>query len=184
MIILLLGVPAAGKTTLGRSLHDQGLIEYVGSGEQKKEMLTALNIRKHLSQFNQTESILINAFYFESLWKAHAVRYHLDILLVDTHATYGLPDGSFVNLLPYNTGAKAVILLEATAPTIRERRISRGRDRDSVIDQFISYELDQERLQTLNFCNNYGLPLLTIDNSDDWKYDEIVKFIKRIARAA
>lgn len=181
MIILLLGVPAAGKTTLGRTLHDKGLVTYVPAGSEKKEFLQALNIRKHLAEFNQTESILTNAFYFESL--VNSSRFRNENLLVDTHATYGLPDGSFVNLLPFNTRASGAILLEARPSTIRERRISRGRDKDSVLDCFIRHELDQEGLQTLNFCKNHGVPLLSVDNTDDWHYDEIVKFIKRVTRA-
>lgn len=182
MIALLVGVPGAGKTTLCRYLEQAGLALFSASGETKKTMLSNLNIRKHLSEMNQTESILVNTLYFNMLDRVRLsamTAAKVNSLLIDTHATYPLPDGSFVNLLPPKIEyVEGVILLEANARTILARRKARGRNKDSIQQSFVEYELRTEHMFAQEFADRNKLPFLAIDNTLEWRYDTIIKFIE------
>ncbi len=177
MLVLLVGVPAAGKTTLGKELRSQvDKLAYYPSGETKKYLLKELGIYKHLSELNQIESTLINALYFDR-FPTVSVR----VELVDTHASYGLSDGTFVNLLTSNINAEAVILLEADAHSIANRRVKRGRSRDSIDISIIKRELLIERSYAKMFCEQKDVPLLVVDNTGGkWEYDEVKTFIKEL----
>ena len=61
------------------------------------------------------------------------------VYLVDTHYTYPFPDKKFVKLL-HDKSVKIIdlfILVEAEANEIAQRRINRGRKKDSVNINFI-----------------------------------------------
>lgn len=188
MEILLLGVPGAGKTSLTQ--HLKGMhkpdIYIESAGESKQRILSELGILKSLHTMNQTESLLLNTLYFtwltEHIDKFHpgfSDCWHKPILVIDTHATYGLPDGTIVNLLPNVYKADCVILLEARPDIIRERRIARGRNRDAVMKSFVEMELEAERSRTFAYTKKNNIPVLAIDNSDDWAYNDIVDFVTR-----
>lgn len=181
--MLLLGVPGAGKTSLAKHLKDMNKpVVYVESaGESKQRILDELGILKPLHIMNQTESLLLNALYFKSIAEEILQEttndWHESVFLIDTHATYGLPDGTIVNLLPPTYRADAVILLEARSDIIRQRRIDRGRNRDAVIKSFVEMELEAERSRTFAYTKKNNIPVLAIDNSDDWAYNNIIEFI-------
>ncbi len=186
--ILLVGVPGAGKTTLGRKLPQDVKVHYEPAGERKSKLCSTLKITTPLRLMNQTESTLINSLYFTlmHIWERLGEReddWHPHPLLIDTHASYGLPDKSFVGLLPENAKDEigAAILLEAHPEIIAKRRISRGRARDSIDIDFIKQELEAERYYLNKFCDG-NFRILTIDNSDDWHYDKLVKFTTSVRK--
>jgi adenylate kinase len=176
MKILLVGVPGVGKTSLGRYLSEKNIAIHEPSGERKKEMLRQLGIRKHLADCNNTESLLINAWYYQRIERLTVAT--PGPYLIDTHASYPLVDGSFVNLLPCTFKADALIQLRADATIVAQRRIDRGRAKDAVDVKLIELELDMENEFTARYIRLTQIPFLTVDNTKDWQYTWIHQFIK------
>ena len=188
-IMLVCGVPGSGKTTTCKHLQRQGLCWYEPSGERKREILAELGITTKLSELDQTASLLINSLYFTELkWTVEYdnlydtyhdndnIKWCSKPILVDTHASYPVSN-SFVRLLPKSFSASAVILFNAAADKIRERRISRGRDRDSVSAAFIEQELDYELQYAAEYASAKGIPLYAIDNTESWCYSRLEEIL-------
>lgn len=188
-IVLLLGVPAVGKTTLGRELEKRGL-RYEPAGETKRKILANLQIRKDLSSLNQVESTLINALYFERLNTANnlcdflvtplGLRYaHL---IVDTHATYPLGDGSYVELLP-DTGisAVAVIILKAPADVLVQRRLDRGRKHDATLFDWVRVEQQVEIASARRYAETHDARILELDGTKpvDELAEKVMLFVRQ-----
>lgn len=186
-MILLVGVPGAGKTNLGKYLASNTRVRFEPSGEHKRQILKELGIEKKISCMGQEESTLINALYFEQLnrrieeWHPGANDdWHYHPLLVDTHATYYV-NGNFVQLLPQTlTNIEGMILLYADAKTIVDRRISRGRDKDSVFLGIVTSELYMENRTATIFANSRNIPFIEIDNTRFWKYDLACEFVNKL----
>lgn len=165
---LIVGVAAVGKSTLSKTLIDGGGFRAESAGEAKRKILVDLGIRRDLWSLNAAESLLINSLYFERLNTLLAVgddnRDELEPLLVDTHATYPLSDGSYANLLPPAAlGASGIICLRADLSDILRRRKERGRCRDACVRKWILDEQFVELDAATNFAIHYGVPAYTID---------------------
>jgi len=156
------GVPGSGKTTLCENLSAKlnGLI-HVRSGEIKRPEAR----RKYgigLSRLDQEMSLEINRWFFNQLYKKSSS----GIYLVDTHYTYPLEDATFVNLCPEDIANNIglFILLETNPEEIVNRRISRGRDRDSVSLDFSKLEIENERKEAIRLSQKFNTPLITLKN--------------------
>lgn len=93
------------------------------------------------------------------------------VYLVDTHYTYLLPDKKFVKLL-HDKSVKIIdlfILVEAEANEIVQRRINRGRKKDSVNINFIKEEIKNEREEAYYLSEMFDKPLIKLSNNDTLK---------------
>lgn len=159
------GVPGAGKTTLCKLLakHVRNL-HYISSGKIKRS-----EARKRygisLSDLNQEQSFSINQWFFESLFRQNSEGTYL----VDTHYTYPLSDNSFVKLCPECVvlNMDVYVLIESNAIEIANRRIARGRDRDSVSVEFIRRELEVERAEAFRLSRKFCKKLIVFENNAD-----------------
>ena len=173
------GVPGAGKTTLCRSLS-RGLenIIYVSSGEIKRpESRRRYNIG--LSKLDQEKSLEINRWFFNQLYSQNS----LGIYLVDTHFTYPLNHNNFVKLCPEDIAQNIglYLLVETTPEDIINRRISRGRNRDSVSLDFSRIEIEKEREEAIRLSKKFNVPLIILKNegqleSSILEFKTILKF--------
>jgi len=159
------GVPGAGKTTIS-SLVASGLnnCEYISSGEIKRPEARR-RFGKGLSSLGQKESFVINRWFFNSLYDRNDKKGKL----IDTHYTYPLSDSSFVRLFPEDCigGIDLFILFEASARTVMDRRISRGRDRDSIDLDFVRVELRKERGEAFRLSDEFSVPLEVLSNNGE-----------------
>lgn len=159
------GVPGSGKTTLCKMLGNSlKRLNYISSGEIKGPKAR----RKYgisLRQLNQEQSLEINKWFFERLFSSNKK----GIYLVDTHYTYPLPDFSFVTLCPESIASKIdlYILLETNASDIVNRRIFRGRARDSINKDFAELELKTEKNEAVRLSHKFGKPLVILKNEGD-----------------
>lgn len=189
-LILLVGIPASGKTTIGRALAERLHPHYTyhSSGERKRKLLHALNIRKSLSQLNQTETTLINALYYQELTQNTGQEL---TPIIDTHASYitTAPSehaGTIVNLLPDHYLAhttQAIILLQAHHDTITARRKNRDRTLDKIKDTYdphwTAYEQQIETAIAQTFAQTHNIPILTTHNNElETSLNQIETYIK------
>lgn len=161
---LLVGIPGVGKTRLGTAICQLAMMIYEPSGEWKRGWLKHLGIEKRLSELNQTESLLVNQLYFTDL--RHR-RWTVAIpVIVDTHATYKVKR-SFVKLLPPDIDAYGIILLTAPPKTVKQRRVSRGRHRDTVNEIAIQREAEAEHFESERYARTNNIPMTVINTGDD-----------------
>ena len=159
------GVPGAGKTTLCRALSQKmDLINYISSGEIKRPEARR-RYGMALSKLDQTKTFKINEWFFKNLFRKNKN----GIYLVDTHYTYPLPDQNFVNLCPERIAGRMNLffLIEANYEEIAKRRINRGRDRDSVNEDFIKIELEREKHEALRLSEKFNISLVILKNEGD-----------------
>lgn len=163
------GIPGVGKTTISSLLSSElNNCEYISSGEIKRPE-SRRRYRIGLSLLDQEKSLDINRWFFSSLYSNNKISNGGNILqIVDTHYTYPLGESSFVNLCPEDCvrGIDLFVLLEADAQTVFDRRIARGRDRDSVNLEFIKKELYEEKKEAVRLSDKYGVPLEIFRNEE------------------
>lgn len=163
-IIYFGGVPGVGKTTLGKLITDYiPSINYISSGEIKG-IEAKRRFNQNLSSLNQEQTYILNSWFFDKL-KSEKQK---GVYLVDTHYTYPLPDKKFVKLL-HDKSVKIIdlfILVEAEANEIAQRRINRGRKKDSVNINFIKEEIKNEREEAYHLSEVFNKPLIKLNNND------------------
>ncbi len=159
------GVPGAGKTTLCKCISERlEDYNYISSGGIKRpESRKRYGIG--LSQLNQDKSFEINKWFFNRLFDMTSE----GIYLVDTHYTYPLEDLTFVKLCPEEMAKRMnrFILIESFPQEIVRRRISRGRDRDSVNYFFTIKEIEEEKKEAIYLSNKFSIPLEILSNKGD-----------------
>lgn len=170
-LFVVFGVPAAGKTTLCRSVvaHARQCgqnVRHESAGEIKRLLLRLYNIRKHISDLNDVESILLNALYFDKIKLREEAGLDDDVL-VDTHATYPNEQGCGYNrLLPdVRYPIDKLVLLQTNVPLLIQRREARGRAHDTVITGHCIREQEEEAEKVRGYATHYAIPLLDIGNN-------------------
>lgn len=156
-LILLLGISGAGKTTTGQAAAAVAPLTYIYAATEKIALVRPGEILQRLDQARTEE---VNGHLFEKL------RARPGVLLVDTHATYPVGDG-FVRLTP-SAAAPAIgglVLLEADPPTIRARRLARGRPHEATGLDAVAREAAAERAEVERLQRAHGLPLCRIDSA-------------------
>jgi adenylate kinase len=142
------GVSGVGKTSAvsALTLRYKSAIDYISSGEIKRpEARKRFGIG--LSQLNQEQTYTINSWFLDKLLHDYKDCKADKTLLIDSHYKYPSGD-SFVRIVPLGyTFFDLLVLFEAEASTVMQRRINRGRDRDSVILSYVEKELIEEKLE-------------------------------------
>ena len=153
-------VPASGKTTVSSLTAEKTGSIYVSSGGIKRPEARK-RFGKNLSSLGQRESFEINGWFFQGLSSKNSG----GLYLVDTHYTYPVGE-SFVKLMPEECVPRIelFVLFEADAETVVDRRIARGRDRDSVDKDFIQVEIEEEREEAMRLSEKFSVPLGVIEN--------------------
>jgi len=164
---LFCGIPAVGKTTIGRRLAEIASehIVYVSAGEEKRRILKNIKTRRsRLSQLDQSDSIKVNKAFFQKIYKDY-ILYGKNVL-IDTHASYQDFDynDAFIRLTPPGVVIDGIILLYNHPITIVERRIDRGRDRDSVSVDHVWREYYAELFEVKAIAEEWRVPYITIDS--------------------
>lgn len=156
-LVLLVGVSASGKSTVGCAAERASTIEYVYASTVK---LTFLRDGETLQRLDQRRTFEVNERFFDTLRPTGA-----DVL-VDTHATYPWGDG-FVRLTPGGAGVRldGIVHLEAPLETIRARRIARARAHEPVDARSIAREAAAEREEVERLRRAHGMPVLTLDTA-------------------
>lgn len=149
------GIPGVGKTTTAKELKSKfDILEYVDSGKSKyEEAKNRFGIK--LSQLNQEQSFEINLDFLNKIFKNNDDK----TFIIDSHYTYPVND-TFVKLFPEKYFPFDLFLLfEANAELVRQRRINRRGDADSIFLPFLEREIIEERNETERLSKNYAIPL-------------------------
>lgn len=183
---LIVGVPGVGKTTLCELIADKldkGVV-HVRAGEEKRKLLDqAANLgakdihvrhyiaaNRKLSQLEQSDSLAINTLFFRNLY-INQIKSGKAIL-VDTHSSYVSPSNNevFMYLTPPTAKIDGVILLHNEPEVILERRVKRGRGRDSIDLEQIKRELIAEEQEAEKIATTWQIPYfrLTTNKPPDY----------------
>jgi adenylate kinase len=176
VLVLLVGVSGAGKTTVGEAVARASTIAYRYASTEKFDLLHPGEV---LNFLDQQRSYEINA---QVLTKIGSGR---EAVLVDTHATYPVGDG-FIKLTPPEVchDIAGVVLVEAGAETIRARRIMRGRTHEPTSLPFIEREIRAEREEVEELSRAHDLPVHAFDStrvSVARAVPAVVEFVERLA---
>ena len=166
------GIPGVGKTTTISKLSSEfGCLKHISAGDYKgPESKKKFGVS--LSGLNQEQTTFINSWFFENIFN----NYKGKTFLIDSHYTY--PTGeNFVNLIPekYAPNFDLFILLEASASIVLDRRINRGRDKDSITLSFLEKELSVEKIEAKRLAKKYNIPLEKISTENDF-FESLNKF--------
>ncbi len=174
------GIPGVGKTTICSELCKQlSQCVYVSSGEFKR-VESRKRYGKNLSSLNQEESYQINKWFFEEPIE-ELTRNKEFIFVIDTHYTYTHPEniGEFVNLCPDEVipALDLLVLFEVNPEEVIERRINRGRDRDSINKSQVYLEYKAEMEEAKRISITYEKPLRIISTLPEKK--NVIKEFKK-----
>lgn len=170
------GVPGVGKTSNLSSLPSRFCsLEYVDSGKIKyPESQKKFGI--NLSQLNQEQTEELNSWFFHNLFDIRSNK----ILIIDSHYKYPV-NGGFVKLIPNKVPSFDLFLLfEARASIIRQRRINRGRHKDSIKLSFLEREIIEERTEAERLSKENSIPLEII--STEMQPNLVIKHLEQIFR--
>ncbi len=157
MLVLLLGISGAGKTTIGEAVAASSPITYVYATAEKLRLVRA---GEELNLLDQRRTYEVNEDFFDKL------RPRREALLVDTHATYPFGDG-FVKLTPPSVCPRVsgIVFVEADAATIQRRRIVRGRTHEPTELRSILREAAAERAEVERLRRAFDIPVCELDST-------------------
>ncbi|KAA0000503.1 MAG: adenylate kinase [Thermoplasmata archaeon] len=180
MVVILAGVPGAGKTTVMKKVMERKEVDFITYGTVMLEIAKEMGIRDR----DEMRKIPIEKQRKLQELTAEKVSKMGDVV-VDTHCTIKTPSG-YLPGFPYHIlkklNPRLIILIEADANEITERRAKdkdiRRRDEESIYD--IEEHQLMNRIAAMNYAVLVSATVKIVKNNDgmaEKAAEEIIKVL-------
>ena len=180
MVVILAGVPGAGKTTVMKKVMERKEVNFITYGTVMLEIAKEMGIRDR----DEMRKLPIEKQRKLQELTAEKVSEMGDVV-VDTHCTIKTPSG-YLPGFPYHIlkklNPRLIILIEADANEITERRVKdkdiRRRDEESIYD--IEEHQLMNRIAAMNYAVLVSATVKIVKNNDgmaEKAAEEIIKVL-------